>query len=71
MGDMEVAVEVDSADVARVAAERIAGALRSAVASRGSGCLALSGGNTPRSTSTLLGRRTDVDWSRVDVFWVD
>jgi 6-phosphogluconolactonase len=71
MGDMEVAVEADSAGVARVAAERIARALRGAVASRGAACLALSGGNTPRATYTLLGRRTDVDWSRVDVFWVD
>lgn len=71
MGDMEVAVEVDAAGVASVASERIAGVLRSAVARRGSGCLALSGGNTPRATYTLLGRRTDVDWSRVDVFWVD
>ncbi|MGH7436602.1 MAG: 6-phosphogluconolactonase [Polyangiaceae bacterium] len=71
MADMQVAVEVDSAGVARVAAERIAGALRSAVASRRAGCLALSGGNTPRATYTLLGGRTDVDWSLVDVFWVD
>jgi 6-phosphogluconolactonase len=65
-------IEAGSAHgVARVASERIAQALRIALARDGFGTLALSGGETPRETYALLARQPDVDWARVQVFFVD
>jgi 6-phosphogluconolactonase len=56
--------------VAHEAAARIAETVRRAIGERGAATLALSGGSTPRDTYTLLAA-TNVDWSKVDVFWVD
>src|SRR5579883_2644658 len=61
----------DSAQVAREAAARIARVLRAALARSGRASIALSGGNTPRDTYALLAQDTAVDWTKVDVFWVD
>ncbi len=61
----------DAAGVAREASSRVAKALRSAIARSGHATLALSGGNTPREAYALLGRDRTVDWTRVDLFWVD
>jgi 6-phosphogluconolactonase len=58
-------------DVAREASARIAKALREAVASRGRATLALSGGETPRATYAKLAAETGVDWTKIDVFFVD
>ena len=33
--------------------------------------IALSGGTTPENTYSLLGKRKDIDWSRVNIFLVD
>jgi 6-phosphogluconolactonase len=61
----------DPAEVAREAATRIARVLRTAVARSGHANIALSGGETPRATYSLLAKEADVDWTKVDVFWVD
>jgi 6-phosphogluconolactonase len=52
------------------AAERIAAALREAVAERGSASLALAGGNTPRPVYEKLAT-LDVPWERVHVYFGD
>jgi 6-phosphogluconolactonase len=61
----------DAAQVAREAAIRIARTLRDAIEARGFATIALSGGNTPRAAYGLLARDGSVDWSKVEVFWVD
>jgi 6-phosphogluconolactonase len=61
----------DAAQVAREAATRMARALRSAVGKGGRAAIALSGGNTPRDAYALLARESGVDWTKVNVFWVD
>ncbi|MBV9949580.1 MAG: 6-phosphogluconolactonase [Myxococcales bacterium] len=61
----------DQARVAREASGRMARAIEGAIARGGRASLALSGGNTPRETYSLLAREPGIDWSRVDVFQVD
>jgi 6-phosphogluconolactonase len=61
----------DSAELAREAATRIGRALRSALGRGARASIALSGGNTPRDTYVQLAREPGIDWSAVDVFWVD
>jgi 6-phosphogluconolactonase len=61
----------DATQVAREAATRIARALRAAVAKSGRAAIALSGGNTPRDAYTLLAKESGLDWTKVNVFWVD
>jgi 6-phosphogluconolactonase len=67
----KVIVLPDASHVAREAAQRIAGALRSAIADKGHASLALSGGTTPRAAYTLLAREPAVNWTSVEIFWVD
>jgi len=67
----QLITERDPAAATTEAAERIATALIEALATRGRATLALSGGNTPRAAYATLARRAGVDWSRVDVYWVD
>jgi 6-phosphogluconolactonase len=61
----------DAGEVAREAASRIARALQYALSRSPTAAVALSGGNTPRDAYALLAHEPDIDWSRVDVFWVD
>jgi 6-phosphogluconolactonase len=61
----------DAAQVARESATRIARELRSAIAKNGHANIALSGGDTPRAAYTLLAKESDLDWTKVNVFWVD
>ena len=61
----------DKSLVASEAATRLATAIRSAIAERGSATIALSGGNTPRDAYGLLAREPGIDWKKVQVFWVD
>jgi len=61
----------DAASVARDAASRMAKTLRTAIAQTGRARVALSGGNTPRDTYTELARQPGVDWTKVEIFWVD
>jgi 6-phosphogluconolactonase len=61
----------DATEVAQESAGRIARALRAAIAKRGRASAALSGGNTPRSAYALLAQESGIDWTKVDIFWVD
>jgi 6-phosphogluconolactonase len=56
--------------VAEEAADRIARYLAEAIRDRGSATLALSGGNTPKDTYTLLAKRK-VEWAKIQIFFVD
>jgi 6-phosphogluconolactonase len=67
----QVVVAADAAQVAREASSHLASALRSAIGSRGAAAIALSGGNTPRDAYEKLGHEPGIDWSKVDVLWVD
>ena len=65
---------VATANAQQVAVEaslRIAKSLRNAIKMEGRATLALSGGNTPRSTYALLAKEPSLDWEKVDIFWVD
>ena len=61
----------DAESFAIEAASRIGKALRDGIAKRGSATLALSGGNTPVPAYGLLAKDARIDWSKVEVFWVD
>ncbi len=58
-------------DLALALAEAVAGHLNDGIAARGAASLALSGGSTPGRFFSALGRRREVDWSRVTVTLVD
>ena len=58
-------------DVAREAAARLAKTLTAAIKARGKATIALSGGDTPKQTYARLAEETGVDWSVVEVFFVD
>lgn len=62
---------VAAEDVAREASARIAKALRDAVTGRGRATLALSGGETPKATYAKLAAEPGVDWTKIDIFFVD
>lgn len=60
--------------VAVAAADRFVALAANAIRRRGSFRVAISGGFTPRAAHALLAappRATAVDWSRVELFWVD
>ena len=64
----------DADAFARAAATRIVTVATMAIAARGRFSIALSGGSTPRPIYELLARApyaTQIDWSRVHVFWGD
>jgi 6-phosphogluconolactonase len=61
----------DPAGVAGEAAARIARTLQAAIAKNGRATVALSGGSTPRDAYVRLAREPGIDWTKVDVFWVD
>jgi 6-phosphogluconolactonase len=57
--------------VTHEAATRIARALREAIARHGSVSFALSGGETPRPAYERLAKEPGIDWSKVQIFWID
>jgi 6-phosphogluconolactonase len=61
----------DPAQVASEAATRIARVLRGAIARSGHANIALSGGDSPLATYSLLAKEPGIDWTKVNVFWVD
>jgi 6-phosphogluconolactonase len=61
----------DAAGMASEAATRIGRALQSAIAKSGRATMALSGGSSPRDAYGLLAREPGIDWTKLDVFWVD
>ncbi len=61
-------------ELARAAAEEIAGTAEAAIAARGRFTIALSGGSTPKPVYRLLAEepyRDRIQWDRVQVFWGD
>jgi 6-phosphogluconolactonase len=58
-------------DVAREASARLAKILAAAIKQRGKATIALSGGDTPKQTYARLAEEDVVDWSNVEVFFVD
>ncbi len=67
----ELVTKADGASVARDAAARMAGAIRAALQARGRAIIALSGGNTPRDAYAALAKEPGLDWTKIDIFWVD
>jgi 6-phosphogluconolactonase len=61
----------NAAEVAEETALRLARALRIAITRGGRATIALSGGNTPRDAYARLALESGVDWTKIDVFWVD
>jgi 6-phosphogluconolactonase len=67
----ELVAAASPTQAALEASSRIAVELRSAIGARGRASIALSGGNTPRGAYERLAQEAGIDWSKVDVFWVD
>src|SRR6185312_16616384 len=67
----QLVIQPEPAQAAAAAAVWMADVLRAALAARGRATIALSGGNTPRDAYASLAREGGIDWSRVQVFWVD
>ncbi|HHY48830.1 MAG TPA: 6-phosphogluconolactonase [Alphaproteobacteria bacterium] len=61
----------DKDELAAVLAAAVADHLRSGIAARGTGVIAVSGGTTPARFFARLGRHRDVDWAKVFVTLVD
>ncbi len=61
----------DADQAAREAAIRIARTIRDTVDAVGRATIALSGGHTPLAAYGFLAKDKSVDWSKVDLFWVD
>jgi 6-phosphogluconolactonase len=61
----------DPAGVARLGAEWIAKAVRTAVTGTGGCTLALAGGGTPRECYTLLAALPHIPWDRAEIFFGD
>jgi 6-phosphogluconolactonase len=57
--------------LAREAGSRLGIALRDAIGRRGVASLALSGGETPRPAYERLANEPGIDWTKVDIFWID
>ena len=64
-------VVVDTKEIANLAAERIADALKAAITASGSASLALAGGTTPRAAYEALAKVWGIDWAKVDVYFGD
>jgi len=58
-------------ELALALADAVATDLKAAIAARGAGAVAVSGGSTPARFFAELGRRIDVEWSKVTITLVD
>jgi 6-phosphogluconolactonase len=70
MRDLDLSI-VDTAELPARAAQRIASILRAAAQARGSACLAVAGGTTPRAVHEALASLGNIPWDRVHVFFGD
>ncbi|MBD8065533.1 6-phosphogluconolactonase [Devosia sp. PTR5] len=61
----------DKTTLARELAEAVADRIRSAIETRGTAAIAVSGGSTPAKFFQALGKTKDIDWARVVVTLVD
>ncbi|MBA3388477.1 MAG: 6-phosphogluconolactonase, partial [Rubrobacter sp.] len=72
---MRILVHENKADLAEAAARDFVKKARKAIEENGSFAVALAGGSTPEATYKILasehGESTDLDWSRVHVFFGD
>ena len=72
---MKILVHENKADLAEAAARDFVKKARKAIEENGSFAVALAGGSTPEATYKILaseyGESTDLDWSRVHVFFGD
>ena len=73
---IEYIVELDSASLARRAAEEMVAAAEQAVAKRGQARIAISGGSTPKAAFQLLADPGQpflkrMPWEKLDLYWVD
>jgi 6-phosphogluconolactonase len=67
-----MAIEIcDSHRLAELAAERIAEALKKALAADSAASLCLAGGTTPRAAYEALAKIPGIDWSKVSVYFGD
>src|SRR3954471_15682996 len=67
-----MAIEVcESSQLAKLAAERIAEALKTAILRDSAASLALAGGTTPRAAYEALAKIPGIDWSKVSVYFGD
>src|SRR6187431_219561 len=67
-----MAIEVcDSSELAKLAAERIAEALKQTISRDFAASLALAGGTTPRAAYEALAKIPGIDWSKVSVYFGD
>src|SRR3954469_1605301 len=67
-----MAIEVcDSNQLAQLAAERIADALKTAISRDSAASLGLAGGTTPRAAYEALAKIPGIDWSKVSVYFGD
>jgi 6-phosphogluconolactonase len=62
---------IDSSEIANLAAQRIAEALKAAIGAGGAATLALSGGSTPRAAYEALAKVVGLDWTRVNIYFGD
>ena len=70
----EIVIVPDPQELAREAAQRFAGLVGDAAASRGRFSVALSGGSTPEALYRLLAEepyREQIPWDKVHLFWGD
>lgn len=67
----EIQVLPAPAAVAAAAAQRFAEAARASTARRGRFHVALAGGTTPRQAYADIAARTDIDWSKCEIYWGD
>src|SRR5579859_1682482 len=70
---VEIKIVPDSATLSRVAAHEFENASNSAIADHGRFCVALSGGNTPRSVYALIAEeyKTSLPWDKIHIFFGD
>src|SRR6266568_1755880 len=71
---MHIAIYPDIQTLSTEAAQFIVRLANEAIVSHGRFTIALSGGSTPKATYSLLGSepyRSQVDWTRVEIFWSD
>ena len=61
----------DRDELAEAFAGQVAARLTAAIARRGTALLAVSGGTTPAKFFAELGKRRDIDWTKVYVTLVD
>ena len=69
-----IIIELNAAGLARKGAEIFSKVAKESVGLRGRFAVAISGGSTPRSMHSMLGKEpfySDIPWDKTDIFWAD